>query len=266
MPVQLHADDLGLHPAVDRAILRAHQAGALGGASILASGPTFPHAAAQARASGLPLGLHLAIVDTAPLSPPAEVPSLVGADGRFPSFWGRVAPRAALGRLRRDELRLELGRQLRRFAEAGLIGPAGLQVDGHQHLHLLPSVFDRLLELGPEFGLTAFRLPRLSPVERRQWSPRAGAFRLVERLGARAARISGARGPRPVPCWGVLFAGHLTLARARSVLASLPADANGQLLCHPGDDDRALQAEKGWGFAWETELATALALGRRGGR
>src|SRR5205814_2445745 len=78
MPVRLHADDLGLHPAVDRAIFRAFEAGALAGASILATGPTFRAAAATARSLGLPLSLHLAIVDTAPLSPPREIPSLVG--------------------------------------------------------------------------------------------------------------------------------------------------------------------------------------------
>jgi predicted glycoside hydrolase/deacetylase ChbG (UPF0249 family) len=263
MLVQLHADDLGLHPAVDRAILRAHQAGALGGASILATGPTFRQAAAQARSAGLPLSLHLAIVDTAPLSPPAEVSSLVGPDGRFPPYFGPVALRAVLGRLRQDQLRLELRRQLSRFAEAGLIGPAGLLVDGHQHLHLLPVVFSALLELGPEFGLTAFRLPRLSPAERRQRSPRAGGFRLAEALGRRAVRAGWAQALRPVPCWGVLYAGHLTLERARTVLRSLPDHTTGQLLCHPGDDERTLEAEKGWGYAWETELATALALGPR---
>src|SRR3954451_578479 len=176
MPVRLHADDLGLHPAVDRAIFRAFEAGALAGASILATGPTFREAAATARSLGLPVSLHLAIVDTAPLSPPREIPSLVGPDGHFPPHYGKVAVRGLLGRLRRRDLRLEIRRQLGAFAEAGLIGPAGLAVDGHQHLHLLPVVLAALLEQARPFGLAAIRLPRRSPAERRQRSLRALGF------------------------------------------------------------------------------------------
>jgi hypothetical protein len=59
-----------------------------------------------------------------------------------------------------------------------------------------------------------------------------------------------------------VFAGRLTLRRARAVLDSLPPTADGQIICHPGDDDRALAAERDWGYAWETELATVLQLGR----
>ena len=63
MTVRPHADDLGLHPAVDRAIFRAFEAGAITGASILATGATFREAAREARALGLPTSLHLAVVD-----------------------------------------------------------------------------------------------------------------------------------------------------------------------------------------------------------
>src|SRR6476646_3861147 len=100
MPVRPHADDLGLHPAVDRAVFRAFEAGAVDGASILVTGPTFRDAARQARSIGLPLSLHLALVDTEPLSPPAEIPSLVTASGSFPPYFGRVAARGFAGRLR----------------------------------------------------------------------------------------------------------------------------------------------------------------------
>ena len=268
MPIRLHADDLGLHPAVDRAIFRAFEAGAVGGASILATGPTFHEAARQARSLGLPTSLHLAVVDTGPLSPPAEIPSLVGRDGRFPGRFGEVVRRALLverpGGLRQRELHREVGRQLQAFADAGLIGRGGLLVDGHQHLHLLPPVFAALLQRGEGFGLAAFRLPRRSPAERRQFGRRSLGFAVAEILGRRAARAAARQGIFAVPCWGVLYAGHLTVERATSVLDSLPPRADGQLICHPGDDDRALGALHPWRYAWETELATVLALAGAG--
>ena len=262
MAAHFHADDLGLHSAVDRAVFRAFEAGALGGASILATGPTFRQAAAQARSLELTLSLHLAIVDTEPLSRPSEVPSLLGPDGRFPAMYPAVVRRGLLGQLRRTELRREIRLQLEAFADAGLIGPAGLVVDGHQHLHLLPSVFAVLLEQAEAFGLAGFRLPVRSPAERRRRGPRSLVFAVAEMLGRRQAQIASTRGVAAVPCWGVLFAGHLTSGRARAVLDSLPPTADGEIICHPGDDDRALAAERSWGYAWETELATVLELGR----
>jgi predicted glycoside hydrolase/deacetylase ChbG (UPF0249 family) len=260
MTVRPHADDLGLHASIDRAIFRAFEAGAIAGASVLATGPTFRQAASQARTLGLPLAAHLALVDTGPLSPPAEVPSLVDRDGRFPAMFGTVVRRSLLERLKRSELRRELRRQLQTFAEADLTPPGGLVVDGHQHLHLLPPVFAVLLEMASEFRIRAFRLPQRSPRERRERSLRSLTFGLAEWLGSRVSDAGSARGIAAVPCWGVLYAGHLTPRRARDVLDSLPSDAEGQLLCHPGDDNRALAALRPWGYDWETELASALSL------
>jgi len=258
--VRPHADDLGLHPAVDRAVFRAFEAGAISGASILVTGRSFAEAARQARAMGLPLSLHLAIVDTAPISDRSEVPSLLGPDGRFPPYFGEVVRRSLQGKLRASELFREIDRQLEVFVEARLTGSGGLMVDGHQHLHLLPAVFDCLLRLAPRYGLKAFRLPLRSPHERRQRTARSLGFVLAEWLGQRACRRAERLGIKAVSCWGVLHAGHLTLDTARAVLASLPLGSSGQLLCHPGDDDRALARERPWGYAWETELATVLAL------
>jgi predicted glycoside hydrolase/deacetylase ChbG (UPF0249 family) len=262
--IALHADDLALHPAVDRAVLRLHAAGAIGGASILVTGPTFSAAASEARRSGLRLSLHLALVDTEPASSPGEVPSLVGPDGRFPARYGDIVLRWLRRRPRPDELRREIRAQLDRFAQAGLISDRGLELDGHQHLHLLPGVLETLLEEGASFGLRRIRLPALSPTERGERSPRGIAFRVLERLGRRAGRLADAQAVGLTPCWGVLYAGRLTLRRAEAVIRSLPSRAAGQLICHPGDDDVALAACRDWGYAWETELATALRLRARG--
>jgi predicted glycoside hydrolase/deacetylase ChbG (UPF0249 family) len=258
--VRVHADDLGLHPSIDRAIFRGFEAGGIAEASILATGPTFRTAARQARAVGLPLALHLAIVDTAPISPPSEVLSLVDARGRFPDYFSAVLRRYLGHRLPRSELWLEVRRQLEAFADAGLVGEDGMQVDGHQHLHLLPPVVDCLLDQAVALRITSFRQPVRSPRERREVSGRAFGFSVLEHLGRRAAAAARGRGVRPVPCWGGLYAGRLTLSLAREVLASLPPDADGQLICHPGDDNRSLAAFRAWGYDWEAELATSLGL------
>ncbi|NPC79577.1 ChbG/HpnK family deacetylase, partial [Pyxidicoccus fallax] len=72
----VNADDLGLHPALDAGILRAHREGIVTSATLLAMGPTAPEAAARARAQGLAVGLHLALSTRLPSAAPAgSVPS-----------------------------------------------------------------------------------------------------------------------------------------------------------------------------------------------
>ncbi len=75
--IRAHADDLGLHPSVDRAIFSAYERGALSGASILVGGQTFRNAAAEARRLDMPVWLHLALVDAKPISPDGEIRSLI---------------------------------------------------------------------------------------------------------------------------------------------------------------------------------------------
>ena len=211
MTVQFHADDLGLHPAVDRAIFRAFEAGAMPAPRSWSPGRRFrgrpdrPGRLACRQACISP------VVDTAPLSPTAEIPSLVGPDGRFPPFFGAVVRRALLGErlggLRRSDLRLEIGRQLQAFADAGLSGERGLQVDGHQHLHLLRPSSTLCYTRVPGFR---WRPPAAAPLapQRRQGGARSLGFVVAELLGRRAARLAARQGIAAVPCWGVLYAGH----------------------------------------------------------
>jgi hypothetical protein len=85
-----------------------------------------------------------------------------------------------------------------------------------------------------------------------------GAF--VDHLARRTLHPLRGHGVEIVPCWGTVFAGRLTLERARAILASLPAHASGQLICHPGDDNGALGAVYPWGYDWEGDLPTILSL------
>jgi chitin disaccharide deacetylase len=160
-----------------------------------------------------------------------------------------------------DEVRLETMRQIERFGEAGLAERHGVRIDGHQHLHVLPVIIDALLDGKQALQIRAMRTPVLSPAERSWRSARAALFQGVELLARRSTNRLAQSGIESVPCWGTVFAGHLTLERARAVLRSLPDGASGQLICHPGDDNRALRAAYPWKYDWEGDLSTILALG-----
>jgi len=86
----INADDFGLAPGVNRAIIELQQAGALSSATLMANGPFFSPAVYMAFAQpSLAVGCHVVLVDGSPCLRPAEVPSLVdpGAPHHSETLW-----------------------------------------------------------------------------------------------------------------------------------------------------------------------------------
>ncbi|GEM_PF-224278 len=138
----INADDYGLHPSVDDAILQCYAAGVLSSASLMVNQPHWQAAANKAQAAGLPLGLHFNLTLGRPLSHPAQVPGLVDADGCFVPR-RRLIARLLAGQTRFAEVRRELKAQCRAFEQAGL---AMDHLDSHQHVHAHPRVLQTVAE------------------------------------------------------------------------------------------------------------------------
>lgn len=164
----LVADDFGLSPAVDEAILALARDGRLGGTGCIAAGPALEADAPRLLelAPRIDIGLHFALTEF-PLGP---VVAAGGAGSAAPSL-ATVLSRGLTGRLDHAAISAEFGRQLGRFRE--VFGRDPDYVDGHQHVHLLPAV-RRVL-------WTVFDEGRLDP--RRTWvrDCREPLVRVVER-------------------------------------------------------------------------------------
>lgn len=162
----INADDYGMNPVVDDSILACYAAGVLSSASLMVNQPGWREAAAKARQSGLPLGLHFNLTLGKPVCAPEQVPGLVDSSGCF------LPRRQLLGRLlagqaRYAEIQQELTAQCRAFLAAGLVMD---HLDSHQHLHAYPRVFRVLAEYASQTGaplrfLSA--MPGLSSVPKR---------------------------------------------------------------------------------------------------
>lgn len=148
-PLQLiiNVDDLGLHPAVRRAVEEGAAQGTVTSASVLANGPDLD---AVKPIAGVSLGAHLNILRGSPLSPAHEVRSLVGDDGLFLGSAARLASRVLRGAVRRDEVRREWSRQVAVLRERGL---ALSHLDGEKHTHCLPGLFSVACDVAREHGI-----------------------------------------------------------------------------------------------------------------
>jgi chitin disaccharide deacetylase len=245
------ADDAGLHPGMTAGALAAHDAGIVTAVSVSANGRAFADAVARLRTRpGLDAGIHLTLVGESPLAAPAEVPSLLGRDGRLLPAWPVFVRRWLLGQVRPDHVEIEMRRQIERLLATGL---PMLHVNAHQHLHVLPGLFELVLRLAVEHQIPWMRIPA-EPAAAFPASPRAAQIALLNALGRRARRRLSPAGPRAAGrTIGVLTAGHLSVEALSRSLDQ--AGEISELVCHPGLGDAALAGEYRWGYAWDAETA-----------
>lgn len=153
------ADDLGVDSVADTAIAALAEAGAVTHATLLvnggggSAGPEVAAAAAAAVGRHAALGLHLNLTEGSALT---GASSLTSARGRM---LGKFGLRAALlaGRVALADVARETEAQLLRFE--GLVGECCRHLDGHQHVHVLPSLAPTLARVAAAHGVRSVRLP-----------------------------------------------------------------------------------------------------------
>lgn len=226
---------------ITRGILEAHRSGIVTSATVMTNVPWARRGIERALtdAPALGLGLHVNLTYGAPVLPPEEVPSLVGADGAFlsarrgvslPHLWNR------------RDLEAEVAAQLERF-----VTYAGRPPD-HLDTHQLVSTFSApcrevLVDLAARHGL-ALRRGRTTlygPFERlfREGGAVPEALRpVLGRIGRPWRRPSTAEGP-PLSTDGLelrFFGARATTDALLRILDDLPEGFT-ELVCHPGYAD-----------------------------
>lgn len=243
LDVIVNVDDIGLHPAVRRAVEDCAARGTVTSASVLANGPDTD---ALRPYPGVSLGAHLNILRGRPLSPVGEVRSLVGADGHFLGSFAALAARAVLRRLDPGEVRLEWSRQVAHLRERGL---DLVHLDGEKHTHCLPGLFAIACDVAREHAI-----PWVRRSDERFGNLRFGAPAL-RRAVLRALCAGAQTGPAvrtTDAVWGIAEQGGSftaeACARALKGIASARAPRTIEVVCHPGrpmPGDPALPASFG---------------------
>jgi predicted glycoside hydrolase/deacetylase ChbG (UPF0249 family) len=256
----INADDFGLAPGVNRAIIELEQARALSSATLMATGACFSPAVYMAFTQpGLAVGCHVVLVDGSPCLRPGEVPSLVspGDPSAFRETVGSFVRDLLRGRIREKEIEAEAIAQIRRIQSSGLTVS---HIDSHKHLHAFPRVLAPLLRAARHCGVGCIRNP-FEP----WWSLRAtrsaGTMRRLQVHAMRSqrgvfARLAKAHGMTTTDgSLGLLATGILDEPVLRSLLSAMP-EGTWELVCHPGYVDSALEKVK-------TRLRTSRETERR---
>ena len=253
----LTADDFGLSDAVNEGIERAHRDGVLTHASLMVAGEAAADAVRRAqRMPGLQVGLHLVVIEGPAVLPPAAIPALADAQGRFGAEQVRRGLRYFLRPAARRQLAAEIRAQFAAFAATGL--PLA-HADAHKHMHLHPTVGRLMLRIGREFGLPRIRVPAEPPAVLAACgaAPGAGARVLyawtrVLRAQARAAGIA-----TDDAVFGLAWSGHMTEPRVLRLLAHLPPVCS-EIYFHPASRRDAAIARLMPEYEHTAELAALL--------
>lgn len=252
--VEYHADDYGLFPSQSREILDCHQKGCLNAVSVMPNSPHLSACMERLRAEGadVKITVHLNLIEGHSLCPPDRVSGLVDRHGVFTVSFGKLLlahllpGKRELGRQLCEELRAQL-----RAVQAHMPPGAKLRVDGHAHYHMLPIVFDSLVQVLGEEGLEVeyIRFPdeRLGLYAR--VLGRLEGVRLINLVKVVVLKLLSARNRRKHGAYlapmekrlflGVALSGHMTEKNVKALLpgAVKKAAAKGwgiELLAHPG--------------------------------
>ncbi len=213
----------------------------------------------------LGVGIHLTLVRGFPLSPPGEIPLLIGADGRLRPF--RLEPRPTRQFL--DQAEREWRRQFERVLAAG-VGPSHIDFEKHHAwqapLHLLAC------RLAAEYGVPAvrnLREPLVWAIRRLGW-PGWRRFAMAAGLRAGLAALGPGDCPlaRPDYFLGQSRIGDMTEEVWLRLVRHLPPGTS-EVMTHPGlpddpADPRLAAMGAGWlGGGRRRELAALLSPGVR---
>lgn len=248
MPSRLiiNADDFGLTPGINRAIIELHQAGALSSATLMATGAAFDDAVALAHANPtLGVGCHIVLTDGTPASSPETIPTLLATNNRTlrPKLTHFVRD-LFLGRIAEADIEREATAQIRKLQQAGI---RVTHLDAHKHTHMFPQVTRPLLRVAETHNIRAIRLPFEA---RWTWSLGHGGsarrlqMTLLDQLRKpfnAQPQIRGGSVRTTDGSLGISATGDLNHQSLAQITAAVP-DGTWELVCHPGYNDAALDS------------------------
>lgn len=166
--IEYHADDYGLFPVQSERILDCHVNGRLNGVSIMPNSDYLQQCIdrLQPYSQEIAVSVHLNLIEGSSLCARNEVPALTDKDGILCGSFFHLLLRSFLpGRQKyKQQLKKELRAQIHAVRER-MPEETSLRLDSHAHYHMIPVVFDALMEVIQEekLEISYIRIPKEYP-------------------------------------------------------------------------------------------------------
>lgn len=248
-PINLivNADDYGYFPCVSRGILEAVGSGKLTATGILSNGPDLNvQLGWLTTVAGLDIGVHLNLTHGLPLTG-GMAEKLFSWNGRFPDAYS-MSLMILRGRIGIDEVRAEWRAQIEACQGRKLTF-----LNSHEHIHMLPVLFQLTLELAQEYRIPYVRLTRA------EWLLPLGFSAMVRNgLMQIMAAINQYRFTIQTPVLlGLSQSGKLDIEYLTKLFSRLEPGKTYELMCHPGhfNPSEITDPKLAAYHDWEKELA-----------
>lgn len=153
----INADDFGISPGVNAAIVKAFHEGVLNSTSIMMNLEFTREAIALVPSvPGMDIGLHLNLTNEKALSDPKDIPMLVDESGRFKNGFVMLLVRWVLGASEfRRQVAIEMEAQIQAAKTAGI---KLSHIDSHRYVHMIPGVFAVAKQKAAEHKIPRIRI------------------------------------------------------------------------------------------------------------
>ena len=240
--VIINADDFGRSAKINHAIIRAHTEGVLTSASLMVGEPKCTHATILAHETPtLGVGLHLTLSEGVPLGDDPYTSPIVMPNGRLSPDLFMAGLRYTFSAKAREAILFEMECQFRYFSIFGL--PFG-HVDGHQHFHMHPILWDKMVSLCVKYDVPCVRVPR---EEFAAHFRNGGQGANLDTVAAVFFRVLARRNLRKLReynffvcdrVYGMLQTGRMTSEYTLALLERLTGHTN-EIYFHPGSEHAA---------------------------
>ena len=239
----VNADDFGLAPGVNRAILELHGGEVLTSATMMARAGATEEAVRMALAMPtLGVGCHIVLVDGTPVSDANSIPTLIDREtGKFCPSLGAFLGRLFTARIGSAEIEAEASAQIALLQSSGL---RLTHIDTHKHVHMFPPVLRSVLRAAKSAGIHFIRNP-FEPLWSLNATANAPELRraeviLLRRFESKFRRIVAEEGFLTTDgAVGVLATGSVDIATVNALITAMP-EGTFELVCHPGYRDEQL--------------------------
>lgn len=241
MKPYLHADDIGMSAAVTGNILDAIDNGSVTSTSLVVNGHDTERACEELlKRPDVRVSLHLNLTEGLYLSDGARKGEKI-AHG-----WGELMVCGMIGRsksLLRDEIEAQIAAYRSLYLDE-MDPTVPFRLDGHLHVHCIPFVFDKIMEVASTYGVASMRFPSEPFFFRfdRTYIRKPVLLNYVKVALLRyltwrmRARLIDGEIDIDSAFVGVAFTGFMQLNQIRDALEAVsgPDDREVEILVHPG--------------------------------
>ncbi|OGW12103.1 MAG: hypothetical protein A3G93_07150 [Nitrospinae bacterium RIFCSPLOWO2_12_FULL_45_22] len=249
------ADDFGLTKGINQGIFEAFSKGIVTNTTLIVNGRAYDHALDLAKTNpGLPLGIHLTLMEERAVLSNKEIPTLVQKDSFLPRNYRQLILNLFSKKIRLPEIEAEFKAQIDKFLASG-IKPT--HIDSHQHIHMLPSIFNIVVKLAREYGVKNIRFPYEKRVVHKGYilSTHNLNRAILKYICSKAKQKIKQNGIITTDYYyGFLRSGALSVKALKEILLALDYGTT-ELNCHPGYiDQECVKYYSHWNYHWEEEL------------